>query len=672
MDPLSPESQDETQLIHVTFEDSFEESPKEPPKVYDLNAQPFGFIQDMIEERMFEGQPAPLKLPYSAQQFQAYMDYMNQPFTLENFDYRYLVMANYLEDERFGDLVQFYRQQILWGRLVVPDLEELSEEYLVILFDSNMTDKQTYRPGQIGALLEQEKFRLSWERLFRYFPLRSSTVIGFYWKVILLIQAYDLEPDYLLLPQSYLAPVENDNWLQEFDPLMTFEYDYLDWAVVYGLLEVVKYLARGNGKGSLTREVIRSYDNRALGRAAYYGHLKLIRYFKQAFQLTREDVQTNSNEALQLAIQNGHLDIAYYLMDEMGLNKADFMDRQGFILALAAEKGQLEIIKYVDQRWGLTISDVRSSNRLPLRLAAKHNQLETIQYFVEKFKPDQHHLTKDDILDQGNQLLADSVLVEAAGSSLELVQYLEQEFDLTPDDIRGPHSENEVLIKAASQGDLAIVKYLVQEFHLTAQDVRAQNNEALFEAVTENHLAVVRYLHQTFGLTSLDAQDQNDQALTVAAMRGHLEIIQYLYHEMRVTYLPQKLIFWAAERGQLTVIKYLATLSYLPQRAYNPSPQEIIIYIRRTLINAASRGYVSIVKFLMEEYNLTMEDFLDFNQTALIFAARGGHLEIFQYLFEDWGWDPAQDQTEIEDAIYEAELHHQTQLVDYLKTFLIE
>jgi hypothetical protein len=110
----------------------------------------------------------------------------------------------------------------------------------------------------------------------------------------------------------------------------------------------------------LSLEDIKCYDNYALRWAAGNGHLPVVQYLCEKFQLTMRDVRSWNNGALRNAASGGHLPVVQYL--------CEYRDR---------ENRQL------------TIQDVRSVNNWALRWAASRGHLQVVQYLRQKYKIDE-------------------------------------------------------------------------------------------------------------------------------------------------------------------------------------------------------------------------------------------------------------------------------------------
>jgi hypothetical protein len=195
---------------------------------------------------------------------------------------------------------------------------------------------------------------------------------------------------------------------------------------------------------------------RVLRWAAGNGHLPVVQYLCEKFQLTIQDVRSDDNRALRWAADNGHLPVVKYLCKQFQLTIQDVRSWNNDALGGAAENGHLPVVQYLCETYSLTIEDVRSCNNEPLRKAAENGHFPVVQYLCE-------------YRDRENR-------------------------QLKIQDVRSFH--NYALREAASEGHLPIVQYLCETFSLTIQDVRS--SFALLNASRNSQLPVVQYLRQKY------------------------------------------------------------------------------------------------------------------------------------------------------------------------------
>jgi hypothetical protein len=137
----------------------------------------------------------------------------------------------------------------------------------------------------------------------------------------------------------------------------------------------------------LSLEDVRSCDNYALRWAASRGHLPVVQYLCETFQLTLEDVRTWNNEALRCAASHGHLRVVRYLCEKFQLTIQDVRSLNNAALRGAADNCHLPVVQYLCEKFQLTIQDVHSSGALGW--AFQNSHLPIVQYLRQKYEIDE-------------------------------------------------------------------------------------------------------------------------------------------------------------------------------------------------------------------------------------------------------------------------------------------
>jgi hypothetical protein len=135
----------------------------------------------------------------------------------------------------------------------------------------------------------------------------------------------------------------------------------------------------------LSYEDIHKRNHFVLRWAAENGHLKVVQYLCEKFQLTIQDVRSCINEALRLAAFRGHLPVVQYLCEKFQLTIQDVRSLDNWALVWAAQNGHLPVVQYLCETYSLTIEDVRARNNEALRLAALNCHLSVVQYLRQKY-----------------------------------------------------------------------------------------------------------------------------------------------------------------------------------------------------------------------------------------------------------------------------------------------
>jgi hypothetical protein len=167
----------------------------------------------------------------------------------------------------------------------------------------------------------------------------------------------------------------------------------------------------------LSLDDVRSNNNRALRVlrvAAFYGHLPVVQYLCENFQLTIQDVRTWNNGALRLAASRGHLPVVQYLCEKFQLTIQDIRSGNNYVLRCAAFNGHLPVVQYLCETFSLTIQDVRSWNNYALRWASFNGHLAVVRYLCETFELSIHEIR----------------WVVYCCDHIHVVQYLRQKFSI--------------------------------------------------------------------------------------------------------------------------------------------------------------------------------------------------------------------------------------------------
>ncbi len=132
----------------------------------------------------------------------------------------------------------------------------------------------------------------------------------------------------------------------------------LSRAAYYGHLVVVKYLVEQGAD-------IRAERDGALRWASCYGHLDVVKYLVEQ----GADVHAEKNRSLRWASSYGHLEVVKYLIEQ----GADIHACQECALRWASQNGRLDVVKYL-------VENGADTEGRPLSLAFNHDQFEVVEY----------------------------------------------------------------------------------------------------------------------------------------------------------------------------------------------------------------------------------------------------------------------------------------------------
>ncbi len=395
-------------------------------------------------------------------------------------------------------------------------------------------------------------------------------------------------------------------------------------ATAHDHLDVMQYLIR---QGANLNAIDEQGDT-ALDEAMKKGHLHIVRYL---LEIGKIDVNIKNNLGLTLldtATMNGHLAIVKYLLAKgADLVKykfnSDFLNVLAFnnhlplieylikeknislpTLKVAAEKGYLGLVRYLVETQQAKPKDAEEASAwTPLYKAAMNGHLAIVKYL----------LSQEDRLQIEHRFDLDFLNAIALKNHFTLVDYLSKEKNiLLP------------TLEVATEKDyLGLVRYLVEK---KAQPVAGQDIDdqtPLRRAAMKGHLAMVNYLLSK--TTHLQTAHEFDlDFLNALALKGRFQIIEYLSQEKNIL-LPTLKV--AAEKDYLGLAHYLVEVQ---RHSKNVEDGDV----STPLYKAALNGHLAMVKYLLSQgAHLQDEDSFDLN--FLNTLALKDHFVLVDYLSKE-------------------------------------
>lgn len=169
---------------------------------------------------------------------------------------------------------------------------------------------------------------------------------------------------------------------------------------------------------------------------------------------------------------------------------------------------------------------------------------------------------------------------------------------------------DDLLTKAASEGELSLVKYIINK----GKHAPILYSSALRIAAENGHIEIVKYATSS----GADIHSIDDYALRRASLYGYFEIVKYLIEQGADIHARNDLaVRWACENGQLEIAKYLYERGCDIRSANDTA-----------IILATENGHLHVVKWLVENgANIFAE-----NNYVLRTAAENEHTDIVKYL----------------------------------------
>lgn len=320
---------------------------------------------------------------------------------------------------------------------------------------------------------------------------------------------------------------------------------------------------------------------------------------------------------------------------EEGANPLDKDEHSRYtLLHFAAMMGRLNILKYIIEDSGCNPATENDDGMTALHSAAQCNKLDVVKYLIGECHMD------PSALDKHNR----SPLTYACeNGDLKMVVYLNEsnlEYMRTEDVYYGAAARqrknvNYPLSVACNRGHLPVVKYFVEE--CGCDPSRAESGKSpLLSAVCGNHVHIVKYLAGINRVQVVGPKAQELSLVDIAVELRSLEMVKFLTLSLKCNPIHVKngvtTLHAAAKLGQLSILKHLFSLKCDPNIRGWCGRQPIHI--------AAVKGYLNIVKYLIEEQSCSPSSLDDTNTTPLYLAASDGHLSIVRYLTLQHNCDP--------------------------------
>jgi antitoxin component HigA of HigAB toxin-antitoxin module len=121
--------------------------------------------------------------------------------------------------------------------------------------------------------------------------------------------------------------------------------------------------------------------NYLLRTVAKCGHIEILKYIVETYNLTIRDVRTYGNEALIEALDYNHSDIARYLIETFNLTVKDIRYDDNAVLRKAAYHGNLDVLRWLIEKFNLTVDDAKSV----ISSAIIGNELKVLKYLFSTF-----------------------------------------------------------------------------------------------------------------------------------------------------------------------------------------------------------------------------------------------------------------------------------------------
>ena len=302
------------------------------------------------------------------------------------------------------------------------------------------------------------------------------------------------------------------------------------------------------------------------------------------------------------------------------------------LLHHAAKHGWIDIISILIKEHGFDPMSTDAVGQTAVHYAAKSGEFEVFEVLVEEHRCDPMHKSS-----KGE--LTPLYFATEAGC-IEIVKYYMK--SKLGCDGNTKYNGKPLGTLAAEHGHLHLLKYLIEEcnFFIIAYGINALNY-----ASQSGHLDIVKFLVSKCTYKPYNYYRQKDP-LHHASEKGHIDVVKYLIVECKCDLgsvgLGLTSLQYAALNGHFEIVKYFVM-------EHNCIPEPALCY-------AAEHGDIGVVKFLAERCKNNSQ-----YDSSLNKAIKGKHADVVKYLVNRWGKD-----TDLSSRLLSATRSHSFPQVEFL------
>lgn len=200
----------------------------------------------------------------------------------------------------------------------------------------------------------------------------------------------------------------------------------------------------------------------------------------------------------------------------------------------------------------------------------------------------------------------------------------------------------DVFGKCAEDGDHKTVEWLADRLQITSADVRNFFENDVFYAVCgSGNLPMVQWFADRFKVkygdcfSGIQGSTRHPFALRYACRNGHIHVAEWLVDRFGISGADVRLACNTIARlickdGQLEALQWLI-------HRFGLSRYDVVVD-NYTFLSACKHGHLRVVKWMAEEYNMTLEEASRYDEKPLMFACANGHTAVAKWLCETYGF----------------------------------
>lgn len=349
-----------------------------------------------------------------------------------------------------------------------------------------------------------------------------------------------------------------------FDDIMKGKYNVFRKVASRGYVDILQWLIKefkvNNPLDLNTMSILK--------RAAKSGHLHVLQFLTNTFDLKPDFIRGDYYHVFLLAVLNGHLHILKWLKETVGLSTNDVRNNKFPVLQLAAEQGHLHIIKWLFSSFDLTIEDIKTDNYKMLQFAVKNGKLHILKWVVKRFDLTIENINIKNVI---NQLFISAV----SNGYLNILQWMDKTYDLTLLNIK--NNIHSMLLSTVTICSISVLQWLIERFEVIAEDIKKNNNEIFVKAILQRCDYVVMWLIERFNFTRKDIRTNDNILIRTEVEDGRLDMLEWLIEKFKMTRedilksCTNETLKIAEQKGYKYIVEWLKKTNDLTQKTYNSS-----------------------------------------------------------------------------------------------------
>jgi len=389
---------------------------------------------------------------------------------------------------------------------------------------------------------------------------------------------------------------------------------YFEDACTSGRLQLVEWMVHNWKDDEKTKDVFTDFKGFC---EACKQHLPVAKFLHQTFSLTPEQARFYDDQAFRNACQAGNVEALMFLHDQFGIgNRNDFHMLENAPIRDICYAGNIEVLKYAIERKLIDPEDLLEFGAECVYQACGNGGVHILRYMHQLLGFEVRMLR--DLLEDNEYVHPICGAIE--NGQLDTLQYMCEIVGVTMDDIRGSAEKDNQdpderdiernITAACEDGHLNVIKYLNDKFTLQVKDIR----QGFKSACGMGQLEMVRYLHKSVLQNSSKSKHRKRPSSK---------------HRMLIV----KGMIQAASHGSLSVVKYLCEetgLSVPDIRLLGSDDQDVVWY------SACCNDKVEVARYIERQTQLDTNDksLKKTKEDAFIGACRLGHVSTLRYLAE--------------------------------------